>query len=681
MISGSETNPVTSFGVQNKKVFTITTNAKAFKVLYQSLYSDPIKAIIRELSTNARDSHIQAGTHNIPFIVNLPTWTSNLFSIRDFGTGMSREKIETVYSSFFCSDRENSNDFTGCLGLGAKAFLSYTKQATLNSFFNKKKYTYTIILNEDGIPELNFFGESDTTEPNGVEVSFCVESKDSNTFTTKCREVFQFFKVKPTVIGIGQNFIHYNPTYLYEEKDWKFRSDNSYASAMVTMGDIAYPLSNSLIKEELRGFCGLPLLIEFEIGDVDMTASREALEYTAKTIKAIENKLEIIKKSLTEKVQSKLTTIKGYFDTCCMLNTLREQAPYNKFFSLVNNNIKFPQFKQAIKTNGNIHDYLNKGNIFTQFSHGGKSRRYIESNFTFNPTSVYIVVNDTGNDRKGKSKVSYFSTGKNKVYYIFDEKGDYSQLAEVFDNPLNFIKVSQLPDPPPGFDNSVGYIKKIRGQVNTYRIKFNPSSVYSLDKTELNSDKPHRVDINQTDNEIIYGTLYRGHCSDISEYNLGLYMKALGCKIEVHCIKGVDLHKVDQKPGWIKVTDYIKRELLKKADSLNAAQYIAEAQSRAKLNYAWLWNMSKLDIQDLKHIYHDIKNKYDNLTTVGTAIQKIMDACEQMNVIIKPHANIQDIKVLEDNFVNKYTFVKCMDSVKAIKNPKIITETILAFDK
>lgn len=671
-------NPIVSFGVQSKVECGIARNAKAFRVLYKSLYSDPIKAIIRELSVNGRDSQVTAGNGDKPFLVTLPNWTSNLFSVRDYGTGMSREKMEGLYSTFFASDKEDTNELTGFLGIGSKSPLAYTRQFNITSFYNGKKLMYTLIINEKEIPELNCFGEVDTTEPNGVEVSFCVEPKDNDKFTAKCKEVFQFFKVKPTIVG--QNFIHHNPKFLYEEKDWKFRSDNSYASAMVTMGDIAYPLSTSLIKQEFRGYGNLPLLIEFNIGDIDMTASREALEYTAKTIKAVEDKLEVIKKSLTEKIQSQLTNTKGYFDTCCMLNTLKSQAPYNQFYELISSDIKFSQFKRPVKTTGNIHDYLNTGNQLNQFSHGGKSKRFLESNFTFT-SGIYVVINDTGNIKKGKSKVSYFSSGKNKVYYVFDEKGDYSILAEVFDNPVNFIKVSQLPDPPPGYNNSVGYVKKIRGQVNTYRVKYDPSIRYSYDTKELRSDTPHRMDIHQMGNEVVYGTLYRGYCSDISEHDLKCSMNAIGRKIEVHCIKSVDLGKVEKKPGWIRITDYIKRELLVKANALNAAQYIAEVQQRSKLAHTWLWTMGKLDIKDLKHIYHEIKDKYDGLATAGAIVQGVVDACQRMNVIIPASANVKDIKVLEDSFIAKYPVVPFLDNSKVVRNPKILVETILAFDK
>jgi len=64
--------------------FRIRNSAKAFNILSSGLYANKIKAIIRELSCNAIDSHTAAGTTQ-PFEVHLPTTLEPWFSIRDFG--------------------------------------------------------------------------------------------------------------------------------------------------------------------------------------------------------------------------------------------------------------------------------------------------------------------------------------------------------------------------------------------------------------------------------------------------------------------------------------------------------------------------------------------------------------------------------------------------------------------
>ena len=88
--------------------FRIRNSAKAFNILSSGLYANKVKAIIRELSCNAIDSHTAAGTKQ-PFEVHLPTTLEPWFSIRDFGTGLSHDQVTKIYTTYFESTKTNSN--------------------------------------------------------------------------------------------------------------------------------------------------------------------------------------------------------------------------------------------------------------------------------------------------------------------------------------------------------------------------------------------------------------------------------------------------------------------------------------------------------------------------------------------------------------------------------------------
>src|SRR6266498_3259199 len=68
--------------------------------LLTDLYSDPEMAVLREYSTNARDSHIEAGIADRPIEVSLPTPLSQFLRIRDFGAGLNAEDIREIYSRY-----------------------------------------------------------------------------------------------------------------------------------------------------------------------------------------------------------------------------------------------------------------------------------------------------------------------------------------------------------------------------------------------------------------------------------------------------------------------------------------------------------------------------------------------------------------------------------------------------
>lgn len=119
--------------------FKIKTSSRAFQILSSGLYANKIRAIIRELSCNAIDSHVAAGKLDTPFEIHLPNSLDPYFSIRDFGTGLNRDQVNNIYTTYFESTKTNSNDYIGALGLGSKSPFSYTNNFTVTAIKDGKK--------------------------------------------------------------------------------------------------------------------------------------------------------------------------------------------------------------------------------------------------------------------------------------------------------------------------------------------------------------------------------------------------------------------------------------------------------------------------------------------------------------------------------------------------------------
>ena len=66
------TNTVVRSGSFEESNYTIEASAKAFSILSDGLYADKIKAVVRELSTNAYDAHVDAGCPEQSFTIHLP---------------------------------------------------------------------------------------------------------------------------------------------------------------------------------------------------------------------------------------------------------------------------------------------------------------------------------------------------------------------------------------------------------------------------------------------------------------------------------------------------------------------------------------------------------------------------------------------------------------------------------
>lgn len=84
-------------------------------LLSSNLYSDPEQSFIREIVSNAWDSHVEANTTDIPIIIRFDESNSGSITIRDFGTGISPERFREIYCNIGSSTKRESNDYTGGL--------------------------------------------------------------------------------------------------------------------------------------------------------------------------------------------------------------------------------------------------------------------------------------------------------------------------------------------------------------------------------------------------------------------------------------------------------------------------------------------------------------------------------------------------------------------------------------
>ena len=146
--------PVERIGANQERSFSIKASGKAFRILSSGLYKDKVLAVVRELSCNAYDAHADCGKADVPFDVHLPNPLESFFSIRDYGKGLSRNAMETIYTTYFESTKTDSNEQIGGLGLGCKSPLAVVDSFSVISRHGGVRSTYTI-----------FFDEKDTPSP------------------------------------------------------------------------------------------------------------------------------------------------------------------------------------------------------------------------------------------------------------------------------------------------------------------------------------------------------------------------------------------------------------------------------------------------------------------------------------------------------------------------------------
>lgn len=301
----------TSPGIQSNN-FRIKASKKAFEILSSGLYSDKVKAIIRELSTNAMDSHVAAGKGDLPIEIHLPNNLEPFFSVKDNGVGLSEVQINTVYTTYFESDKTQSNALTGCLGLGSKSPFSYTDQFQVESRFDGVKYTYTAHMDADGLPAIAKLGQCPTKECNGVEVKFAVKPGDFYEFQRKAADVLRWFTVTPKVVGV-RDFELDTRDYMRKTAQYGLTKNRHYESYVI-MGNVAYQVHANDIRS------GQVTLTELErkvlewgcdlfvpIGALDITANREKVSYDAASVAALKACLSAAVDDIRQEVENIIT--------------------------------------------------------------------------------------------------------------------------------------------------------------------------------------------------------------------------------------------------------------------------------------------------------------------------------------------------------------------------------------
>jgi hypothetical protein len=264
------------------------------------LYSDPVLAVIREYSTNAFDSHVEAGVQR-PIEISLPNAMSPFFKVRDYGVGLSVEDIRNVYSKYGASTKRATNEQVGMLGLGCKSALTYTQQFTVRSVKDGQMAHVAISRTENGSGVMQVVHTQEVDEPNGVEISVPVHRQ--NDFEWKAREFFKFWE-PGTVLIDGAEPARFDGLKLNDDITLVEGSNTDY----VVMGNVGYRVSNehTLYRPE-NGYYhsrNFGIIARVAIGSVNFTPSREDLHYTEHTLKTLESVRGEIKNAFVTTIQA-----------------------------------------------------------------------------------------------------------------------------------------------------------------------------------------------------------------------------------------------------------------------------------------------------------------------------------------------------------------------------------------
>ena len=297
MILGETNKTETNCNLEGK-AFSIKNSPVAFEILSSKLYSDANMAVVRELLCNAYDSHKACGKQDVPIHVQLPSYLNKNFIIRDYGLGLSKEDVIDLYTTFFHSTKADSNDFTGCFGLGSKTPFSYTDAFTVTSYWNGTKYSF-VAAKKDGYPNIYCINEEDTDECNGLQISIPVKDGEDYVFKNNLRAYLKFVDevIVTADIERPKKILSVNNVSLYPSTNSDAYSYYGLEYLFIKQGQSTYKISNDLSKfKDIEVLASLSkiadVLIEVPIGTFPVTPNREQLSYSDKVYKDLEKVLK-----------------------------------------------------------------------------------------------------------------------------------------------------------------------------------------------------------------------------------------------------------------------------------------------------------------------------------------------------------------------------------------------------
>lgn len=306
MIPNIKTHEVLVGGVGETRAFTMEANAVAFRAVTAKLYSNPIDAVIRELSTNARDSHVEFGTPDRPFDVGLPTDLNPTFTVRDYGISMTHELVMDLYSKLFGSSKRHTNELAGGWGLGRMSAMAISDSFYIACYLDGEERVYSIFLDQQGVPNVALMHRGPTTEERGFLVTVPVELEDIRKFQEAAQVTLMGFKPRPNL-----NVTWNHPEPKLSGKGWDYYPGlgKSYAC----MGNVMYPVDGY----EVYAFNSTTgLVMTFGIGELSVSTSRESLNYDKPTKEALKSRIETIKQEVHDTVGAHIEGADTYLDAC-----------------------------------------------------------------------------------------------------------------------------------------------------------------------------------------------------------------------------------------------------------------------------------------------------------------------------------------------------------------------------
>jgi hypothetical protein len=410
------------------------TDTAVISDLLRKHYAHPIRTLVQEYLSNARDAQREVDNQKDKIQVTLPTKISPTLKIRDFGPGLSRERILQVFSQLGSSTKRNSNRQTGGFGIGSKSAFAYRENFFVRSFYKGEETLYEVSTAHSYEGDLEVIYKGKTTKPNGVEIEIPVKKGDESEFISAVLRATIFWSEleRPTIVS--------NPSFYPSFK--ALATDNDFTcydrcknlntifgtdGVVFVIDGIPYNVSVPSSSNYSLASHKYAYVYFFSTGKFKVSISRESIEHDKKTTEEINETLKQTK-----------TKIFNYIEK--QFKEKKEPLAQLSFFQSYDYDV-FPYEKQELNKNFEL---SKERGITYNVSTGGSSYPHI----------------------CGRTNVIIFKKENNKLVKLKSKTLSHDNLKILLAKNTQFlINNNNIPE-----NKYITYATKLKSEVSSYLV-------------------------------------------------------------------------------------------------------------------------------------------------------------------------------------------------------------------
>lgn len=690
--------------------FGIGDPAAIMGILRGKMYSNPIRTIIQEVGSNARDSHRErARSEKNPALadraieIKLPNALDKTLHIRDFGVGISPDRMANVFILYGKSTKRSSNEETGGFGLGAKSPFAYSDSFGIITVTRDHQFTdaagvchenclvrrqYVAYIDPSQKGKMSLQSAELTTDEQGTTIVVTCKPGDYKKFAQHVQEVMAFWPVKPIVKGDPDfKWKEYKTIFSGTDGSWRIdeKTHDYYDSASnqptAIIDGIPYPLkANELYKDDaqqdqdVHNFLQFPLRVFFATGEVLMTAPREDIDYQDWVIAHVRKRLLAAVKDLRTQISGKISNAKNLWEANIAWRKLSSQ-----FGRLITKaEWKNPADGKMYDVQGDgiyLRDYNSQVFQFTRDGQTIRRKTAYQVNFTENSI---LAVEDT--DVKVPSKL--------RIATLFDQNptvndvqvlvftGDTAQKVQDTKDKLEKEKNFSLFAPV--------YLSTIpkKAIVRTAAGGFKVAKVKKFYDSGYKTDQWREADLDLENDEGIYVELrgrdaYLVGTEKLVDTSVLKYLMTT-LKIDIYGIPTRFLKSVGE--DFTPLQDEVQKEIDKLLQDKDLQDYQSEVENASysiSQQYSYLAQGFMNDPSKLLKLLSDQNGVAYRYITVSSAVTKIQDKVNKLAQLQRAVDSAKSsgkngkatLANLCDDFAKRYPLVKALNSwdAKGIK--------------